>query len=236
MRLPLITAHSGCMNTPENSIPSVLEGVKAGAEIIEVDVMATKDQVVVLRHDDYVPTPFGNTLVQDLTFEELKNHMKKEEIIKLEDVLPLIKESNRMINLDVKEDSAIHPMIQVIEQYKMRDSVIISGCGKERATYLKNNYRSYQVLLNTNQSIGMDYEAFIKETCQDAISASCCGINIDRNLCREELLDFARLRCLPVLVWTVDDVNDMRKFIDMGVHSITTHEVKKLKELRESKN
>lgn len=233
MRWPLITAHSGCMNTPENSIQSVLEGLRAGADVIEVDVRATKDRIVVLRHDEYVPTPFGSVLVQDLTFEELKNHVKKDVIIQLEDVLPLIQEHHRMINLDVKEDSAIHPMIQAIEKYKMRDYAIVSGCEKERAAYLKNHFRPYQVLLNANTSAGLqsmekNYESFIRETCQDAISASCCGININYHLCSEELLDIARLRCLPVLVWTIDDLHEMGKFMDMGVHSITTHEVKKI--------
>jgi glycerophosphoryl diester phosphodiesterase len=226
------------MNTPENSIQSVLEGLKAGAEIIEVDVRATKDQVVVLRHDEYVSTPFGNYCVQDLTYEELKKYVKNEEIIRLEDILPYIQENDRMINLDIKEDSAIHPMIQEIENYKMRDACLISGCEKERATYLKNQYRPYQVLLNANTTAGLksmdkNYESFIRETCRDAISASCCGININYSLCREELLDVARLRCLPVLVWTIDEPHAMEKFLNMGVHSITTHEVKTLMELRE---
>ncbi|MCM2534826.1 glycerophosphodiester phosphodiesterase [Neobacillus pocheonensis] len=238
MRRSLITAHSGCMNTPENSIQSVLEGLKAGAEIIEVDVRSTIDQVVVLRHDENVSTPFGSSSIQSLTFEELKNYVKNEEIIRLEDVLPYIQDNNRMINLDVKEDSAIHPMIQSIEKYKMRDSVIISGCEKERAGYLKNHYRPYQVLLNANtnaglQSMEMNYEAFIRETCQDAIAASCCGININYHICREELFEVARKRCLPVLVWTIDEPDAMEKFLNMGVHSITTHEVKTLMELRE---
>lgn len=238
MRRSLITAHSGCMNTPENSIQSVIEGLKAGAEIIEVDVRATKDQVVVLRHDEYVSTPFGRGAIKDLTFKELINFAQNEEIIQLEDILPLILENHRMINLDIKEDSAIHPMIQAIEKYKMIDSVIISGCEKERAAYLKKHYRPYQVLLNANtkaglQSMEINYESFIRETCQDAISASCCGININYHICREELLDVARMRCLPVLVWTIDEPDAMEKFLNMGVHSITTHEVKTLIELSE---
>jgi glycerophosphoryl diester phosphodiesterase len=238
MRPPLITAHSGCMNTPENSIQSVLEGLRAGADVIEVDIRATKDRVVVLRHDEYVSTPFGSSAIQDLTFQELKHFVKNEEIIQLEEILPLILENHRMINLDIKEDGAIHPMIQVVEKYKMRDACLISGCEKERAAYLKNYYRPYQVLLNANtnagiQSMEKNYESFIRETCRDAIAASCCGININYHICREELLDVAGKRCLPVLVWTIDEPQAMDKFLNMGVQSITTHEVKTIMELRE---
>jgi glycerophosphoryl diester phosphodiesterase len=174
-----------------------------------------------------------------LDFEELKDLAKSEEITRLEEILPLILENNRMINLDVKEDSVIEPMIRTIEKYNMRDYVIISGCEKKRATYLKENYRPYQVLLNASISLfiasGGDYGSFIKETCQDAISASCCGINIYYHFCREELLDYAGLRCLPVFIWTVDDPLTMETFLDMGVHSITTNEVRILVQLKEKR-
>jgi glycerophosphoryl diester phosphodiesterase len=239
MRWPLITAHSGCMNTPPNSISSVLEGLSAGADIIEVDVRATNDGVVVLRHDEEVMTPSGIRKIQDLNFEELKDLAKSEEIPRLEEILPLILENHRMINLDVKDDSAIRPMIRTVEKYNMRDYVIISGCEKERAAYLKGNYRPYQVLLNASISLfaasGEDYDSFIKETCQDAISASCCGININYHFCREELLEHAALRCLPVFVWTVDDPPAMETFLDMGVHSITSNEVRTLIQLKMKK-
>lgn len=236
MGWPLITAHSGCMNTPPNSISSVLEGLRAGADIIEVDIRATKDGVVVLRHDEEVYTPNGIRRIQDLDYEELKVLGKSEVITRLEEILPLILENRRMINLDVKEDSAIGPMIRTVEKYNMRDYVIISGCEKQRAAYLKENYRPYQVLLNASISMFTasegDYDSFIKKTCQDAISASCCGININYHFCREELLDHAVLRCLPVFVWTVDDPLTMETFLDMGVHSITSNEVRTLVQLK----
>lgn len=237
MKWPLITAHSGCMNTPPNSISSVLEGIRAGADFIEVDVRSTKDRTVVLQHDESVFTSFGRRRIQDLTFEELKNLVKENEIIQLKDVLSLIHESHRMINIDIKEDSVIDPMIQIVEQYKMRDYAIISGCEKERAAYVKNNFRPYQVLLNANvqtclQHEKSKYDSFIRETCLDAISSSCCGININYNFCHEELLDMASKRSLPIFVWTVDDLNEMCKFVNMGVHSITTLEVENLLKLR----
>ncbi|MGM0874794.1 MAG: glycerophosphodiester phosphodiesterase [Bacillota bacterium] len=238
MKKPLITAHTGCLNTPPNSIQSVLEGLKSGADIIEVDVRSTKDGVVVLLHDENVRTPDGMSRVQDMSFEELYFLTQyNNEIVRLDEVLPLIKDNHRVINLDVKEDSAIDPMIRTVEKYNMRDYSIISGCEKERAFYLKNHYRPYQVLLNTGlkslETCKEDYDSFIKETCNDAIAASCCGININYHLCREELIDYAMLRCLPVLVWTIDSSDAMEKFLRTGVHSITSNEVRILMDLRD---
>lgn len=236
MAKTLITAHTGCMNTPPNSIQSVLEGIKTGAEIIEVDVNVTKDGIAVLVHDDHVSTPFGNKRVHDLTFEELKGLSGKGEIIRLEDVLPLIQEHHRVVNLDVKADHAVEPMIRTVEKYGMRNDVIISGCEKERATYVKDHYRPYQVLLNASASLyashGNNYELFVKQTCRDAVEASCCGININHRHCRESLVEYASLRCLPVLVWTVDDPQAMEQFLDLGVYSITSNEIQTLVHMR----
>lgn len=239
LKKPLITAHTGCMNTPPNSIQSVLEGVKTGADIIEVDVRATKDGVVVLLHDDALLTSDGMRRVQDVSYEELYSLTQNNDIVRLDEVLPLIKDNHRVINLDVKEDSAIEPMIRTVEKYNMRDYAIISGCEKERAFHLKNHYHPYQVLLNASislyESYKMEYDSFSKETCRDAIAASCCGININYHICREELIDYALLRCLPVSVWTIDDSDVMGKFLSLGVHSITSNEVCKLMDLRDNK-
>ncbi|XJZ26610.1 glycerophosphodiester phosphodiesterase [Bacillota bacterium Lsc_1132] len=238
MRRPLITAHTGCENTRPNSIQSVLEGINAGAEIIEVDIRSTKDGVPVLFHDETVETVIGKKRIHELTFEELGYSATDKEIVRLEEVLPIIRENHRIINLDLKEENAIEPMIQTVERYYMRDQSIISGCEKDRAFYLKERYRPYQVLLNASanqlrKSAGYD-ELFIKETCNDAIAASCCGININYQYCKEELVEYALFRCLSVLVWTVDDPEPMKKFLNLNVQSITTHEVKTLYDLRES--
>jgi glycerophosphoryl diester phosphodiesterase len=234
---PLVTAHTGCMQTPLNSIQSVLEGLDAGADIIEVDVRATKDGIAVLVHDEHVQTAVETRRVQDMTFEELQAFtVDQNEIVRLDEVLPLIKDKHRVINLDIKEDHAIDPMIKTVEHHQMRDFSIISGCEKDRASHLKKHYRPYQVLLNASvQSLKdrtVDYDSFIQETCDNAIMAGCCGININHHFCREELIDYAMLRCLPVLVWTVDTSEAMERFLKYGVHSITSNEVKTLMDLR----
>ncbi|MGG5252655.1 glycerophosphodiester phosphodiesterase [Neobacillus sp. SM06] len=235
MRRPFITAHTGCENTRPNSIQSVLEGIHAGAEIIEVDVRSTKDGTAVLFHDEVVDTVIGKKRIQELTLEELNQIAADKEIVRLEEVLPIIRENHRIINLDLKEDHAIDPMIQAVERYHMRDQSLISGCEKDRAFYLKERYRSYQVLLNASvkRSDTGNEELFIKETCDDAIAASCCGININYHYCKDKLVEYASLRCLPVLVWTVDDADQMKKFLNLNVQSITSHEVNTLCDLRD---
>ena len=233
---PLITAHAGCMNTSMNSIESVLEGVKAGADIVELDVNVTKDGIAVLFHNEQIETFAHQTVkISDLTFEELQNS-RRNKIIRLEEALDVVQQHHMSINLDLKSLACLKPMAAAVKFRNMVDDVIISGCSKEHASYVKKSCPEFQLLLNADGNASTlapsTYEDYIKATCRDAIAASCCGININYKDCREELLYYARLRCLPILIYTVDSVPEMEKFITLGVHSITTNAVNTLVALK----
>jgi glycerophosphoryl diester phosphodiesterase len=242
---PLITAHTGCLRTPPNSTESVLQGIQAGADIVEVDVNATKDGVAVLFHDQHIRlSSHQNVRIDDLTFEELQtieksfaseSHPHYHKITRLEEVLDLVQHFRKTINLDLKSQACLKPMAEAVKFRHMVDDVIISGCYKEHAAYVKKQHPDFQVLLNADSSplTSSGYEDYVKRTCRNAIVASCCGINIHYKDCRQEMLFYSRLRCLPVLIYTVDNVEDMKKFFTAGVHSITTNEVETLFRLKE---
>lgn len=231
-KFPLITAHSGFMGTPANTIISVLEGVKSEAEFIEVDVRATKDGIAVLAHDNVLKLPLGRSArVEDISYEEI-NALRKngEKMTKLEEALDLAKSYNKMMNLDLKLLEGSEAMINAIKRVNMVDSVLISGCDYKKACHMSKNYPGFQVLLNAEEYA--DEDIFAINSCRDAVNASCCGININHRTCSIKLLEYARLRCLPVFIWTVDRDEDMKRYIEMGVDSITTNNVKALCELK----
>ena len=74
----LIVAHKGsCENAPENSIRSINAAVSNGADIIEIDVRVTADDVLVLMEDETVErTCYGygeNIVVSEMTYDELSS-------------------------------------------------------------------------------------------------------------------------------------------------------------------
>lgn len=233
--LSLVTAHAGCLNTPPNSVLNVIEAIKARADIVEVDVNTTKDGVTILFHDQAVQTPSHGVIpVNALTFEEFQAIV---EVTRLEDVLKVLHQAQIPVNLDLKSLACVDPMQNIVKLYDMVDSIIISGCHKDDALFVKHRYPEFQVLLNADENtadLGPDeYRAYIRKTCQDVITASCCGINMNYRDCRPEFFEYARLRCLPVLLYTVDKKTDMERFLKLGAYSITTHEVHTLINLRE---
>jgi glycerophosphoryl diester phosphodiesterase len=69
-----LCAHRGCMEThPENTLPALQEAIRLGAQMIEFDILFTRDSVLVLMHDETVDrTTNGRGRVADLTWAELK--------------------------------------------------------------------------------------------------------------------------------------------------------------------
>lgn len=69
-----IFAHRGASGTrPENTLPSFAEAIRAGAEGIELDVQLTKDDEIVVMHDEQVNrTTNGKGAIKDKTLKEIK--------------------------------------------------------------------------------------------------------------------------------------------------------------------
>jgi glycerophosphoryl diester phosphodiesterase len=242
---PLITAHSGCMNTLDNTLESVETGLKYGADVIEEDVMVTKDGVPVLSHDDIWHTPDGRECrISQLTFEEISNlqfevthgeHRKTIRICKLDEMLALIKISGKKANLDLKADESIEPVATLVKKHGLFEQVYLSGCERDRAMKVQQSNPEMRKLLNVDarRFLSMKYGDLVEQICQEALGASCFGINIAHLAVRPELVDYATAKGLPVYVWTVNEEHLMNQYAAMGVASITTRNVLALVQLKE---
>jgi len=242
----LVTAHTGCNGTPHNTIESLLKGAEWGADVNEVDVRATRDEIPLLWHDDALPIKGnGRVLIENLTYDEILTLTKKDEIdfshpkskiTPLEEIFAVVKEKNLQLNMDLKDDECIVPVARLVKKWDLAESIIFSGCEKVRASYLKSNYPEFQVLLNVDEPFleraDYTYKMKARLICDTAISAGCCGINIRHNLYKPELQEYADQRFLPIVVWTVEPQDGFQTYIEQGVHSITTLHVKELVTLR----
>lgn len=226
---PLITAHTGCEDTPENSLESIRAGVAAGADTIEVDVRAARDGTPILMHDPTVMVHGRETPVQDLAMDELSG------VTTLDEALELICSEHVMANLDVKDDRCIDGVVDLVKHHDASGMVVITGCPPSRAALVRNAAPELPVLLNAelpDRSSGRDvYLDAVRAACLEAISHGCRGINVSFEQCRPELVACTRQRYLPVSVWTVNSSRDMKRVMKMGVHSITTHRPGKLAKL-----
>jgi hypothetical protein len=76
----LISAHRGYWkDAPENSIRAFFEAVRAGVEIVEIDVRVTSDGIPVMAHDDDIArTTTGGGLVESNTFAQYQTYFLRD--------------------------------------------------------------------------------------------------------------------------------------------------------------
>ena len=121
----LIFAHRGSKcNRPENTLAAFQEALRVKADGIELDVHLTKDDQLVVIHDEKVNrTTSGKGRVRDLSLAELKQldagswfdrRFKGEAIPTLEEVLKLLKNENftGFLNIELKTDIINYPGIE----------------------------------------------------------------------------------------------------------------------------
>lgn len=244
-RFPLITAHCGSMNTIDHTLDSVQTGLRLGADVVEEDVRVTKDGIPVLAHDDEWVTVDGlKVSISQMTFEELRElqyeviHGEQRETIRtcrLEDMLPLIHASGKVVNLDLKVDESIEPVAALVKQYGMLEQAFLSGCEIDRAMLAERLNPEIRKLLNTDHNLfrTLPYREAMVKTCEDALAASCFGINIHYSIVNQELMAYTASLGLPVYVWTVNEEDLMVQYADLGVASITTRNVTALVQLKQ---
>ena len=106
----MVAGHRGdCYNWPENTMEGYRAAIAAGADMIETDVRLTKDDQLILMHDDKVDrTSDQKGAVKEKTFAEMRSLNVGETAIPmqvptLEELLELLVEKNVLLNLEIKE-------------------------------------------------------------------------------------------------------------------------------------
>lgn len=138
----LVWAHRGASGyAPENTMASFKKAIEMGADGIELDVQLTKDNQIVVIHDEWIDrTSDGKGWVKDLTLEELRkyNYNKKfpeygrQEIPTLKEVYELIKATDLTINVELKTGIVFYEdlerkVIELTKEMGMENQVLYSS-------------------------------------------------------------------------------------------------------------
>jgi len=134
---PWIIGHRGyCAKYPENSLASFEAAIQAGVDMIELDVMLSRDRKMVVLHDPTLDrTTNGKGPVADLTLAELKQldagswfdaQFANQQIPELSEVLDLVND-RAYVNIEIKSNAYEpgHPVDaiekQVVDLLKQRN-------------------------------------------------------------------------------------------------------------------
>lgn len=215
-----LLGHRGAKGeAPENTMKAIRYALNLGLTAIEIDVHLSKDNQVVVIHDDTVDrTTNGKGKVKDLSYPELAelDAGAGEKVALLSEVLELIKNTSKKIFLmiEIKALDLERPVAQLIEKYNLIDQVAVISFNHRILLTLKSiNPKLKTACLFVGLPI--DPVAIVKSAKADGLSI--CAGTVDAKLIGE-----CQQAGLMTAVWVVDDVCQASQFSEFKVDFLAT--------------
>ena len=205
-----ITAHTGCMDTEDNSLEAIKKGVENGATIVEFDLYFTKDGTPVLAHDE----PVGGEITLDEAFKYVSQ---------FEDI---------RINVDIKTCDALDKVYPLAVKHGMADRIFYTGVKDEFVDVVKNDSPQVKYYLNVDvDKSKADDREYLISLVEKVKNAGAIGINFNYKSATKELVKIFRENGLLVSIWTVDNEYNMYKILSFEPDNITTRHPDKLSKI-----
>ena len=201
-------AHRGMFDNikiPENSIASFKKALKYNYSI-ELDVQLTKDNVLVVFHDNNLKRMTGlDKLITDTNYEELKTLKllnTKESIPTLDEVLNLIN-NKVLLDIEVKDTKKIKEITNILkDKLKNYNNYVLKSFNPRIVRNLKKNINTEVGYLIDSKHKFLYSNLIIKYSNADFLS-------ISKKLLKSK--KFQKLKNkYQLLIWTIKDKDEIK--------------------------
>ncbi|MDD3204796.1 MAG: glycerophosphodiester phosphodiesterase [Lachnospiraceae bacterium] len=217
-----VWAHRGASGyAPENTLAAFQMAADMGADGIELDVQICKSGELVVIHDETIDrVSHGKGYVKDFTLEELKRYTEGR-IPCLAEVYELIRPTSLIINTELKTGIFFYEGIEerVLEMEKdmgMEGRIIYSSFNHVSMCKIKECSPLSQTGFLYADGI-LDIVHYAKKYHADALHPALY------NLQYPNFIDECKQNNLPLHVWTVNEVADMKRLCEKGIDAIITN-------------
>jgi glycerophosphoryl diester phosphodiesterase len=240
----LVIAHRGGLGAgPENTLFLFRRALDQGADVLDMDLRSTADGELVLLHDKTVDrTTNGRGQVRDLTLPELKQldaahdwspdngnsfplRGKGIRIPTLAEVFDAFPEVRLNLELKEHQPNVAESLCKLILEYKRPDQVMIAS---SKAESMKS-FRSVCPNVATSATASEAFAFYWLQRFHMAslYSPSAQTLQIppyykDKPLITARSVVAAHSRNMRIYVWTVNDVEQLQRLIELGVDGIIT--------------
>jgi glycerophosphoryl diester phosphodiesterase len=160
---PLVIGHRGCRALrPENTIPAFTHALAVGADVLELDVVVTRDNALVVHHDLALEgRPVRQmTLAEVMTFDRGGTRsvgfarqvlMPGVRVPKLEEVFALARERKARLMVETKVDAGVDP-----EWFAAAVDALIRKYGLSETLLLQSfDHRTLHAMRKLNPAVGL---------------------------------------------------------------------------------
>ena len=212
LRLPegfTVTAHAGAMSLPDNSLISLNRAIKAGADVVEMDVTFRPDGTPVMIHKE---TP------------------KHNEGVSLDEAFEVVVASDSVkINLDIKSSSNLPAVQELALEHGLIERVFFTGVGEKSIEQVKVKCPQIPYYLNFSPDKKLfDSREYAQTLSGKLKNLGCIGLNCSYGEISKTIVEVLHENGLLVSVWTVDRKIDMYRMLSLSVDNITSRKPDKL--------
>ncbi|MFO7563069.1 MAG: glycerophosphodiester phosphodiesterase [Enhygromyxa sp.] len=220
---------------PEATLMAFEQALEVGADILEMDVHASADGVVVVIHDDTVDrTTDGSGAVSELSFAELRMldagwsftpdggrsypyRGMGVQIPSLDEVLEAFPDRYFLIEIKPSEPSIVPAVIEVLDAHELDDRVVLASFHQVTIDEVRTLAPELFTAFSFNEMVefygAMDSPSYMPPS---------LFVQPPWEVVNQELVDFAHSLGLKVHPWTINGKLLMKDLIELGVDGIMT--------------
>ena len=219
-----IAHRAGGFEAPENTVAGIDAAHEYGAWGAEIDIQRTKDGYYVVNHDaDFARTTGLAKKPSELTLEEVKQlKVDGEPVPTYEEMLEASRD-RVVLFVELKGETADQQMaddaVKTIKEYNMVDQTVVISLGYELIDYIETNY----------PEINTGYLAFA--SFGDTASYNCDYLALEEEAATSSMIEEIHEAGKKILVWTVNEDDDIEDFLRSGADAIITDAVKRSSEI-----
>lgn len=225
-----VWAHRGASGqAPENTLPAFELALEQGADAFELDVQLTRDDEVVVIHDETLErTTDGHGWVADHSFEALR-HLDASarrpgyagaRIPSLAEVFDLVRGTGTRVNVELKNSRMAYRgleerVLALVDQYGMGERVVLSSF---------NHYSLRRLVgLGTRVQLGALYSEPLWKPWAYARRLGATALHPSLAATRRRVVERSHEHGIAVRVWTVNEPGDLRRMLRLKVDAVITN-------------
>lgn len=229
----IVCAHRGASGVaPENTIASIQAALDSGAMMVELDVQVTRDNALVVFHDDQLDrTTDGRGRISDRTLEEVKAldagswfdaKFTNETIPLLAEALELVR-GRAYVNIEIKPliasvESAtnINAIVQTVIDAQMSAHTVFASFDHHALLYIKSIAPHLKTIaLNVPDDQRLPHEV-VHECLAEGYGCSLEELTIER-------VEDCLAHRIPIGVYTVNSPTELEYVLELGVQGAVSN-------------
>ena len=224
-----ITAHRGAsVDYPENTMIAFIEAKKLGADWVELDVQATKENAIIVIHDSNLKRITGvNKNVWELDYSEISKldagskfnkKFQNERIPLLKEVISWAKNNQIKLNIELKptlhEVNFEQTVVDIVKEFDYENNVVLTSSNYQ----VLKNIKKYDKSIKTIYVMSLAYGDLNKLKYAD-------GFSIESTNITNSLVYSIHEKGKQVYAWTLNKEDTINSMIKLNVDNIITDDI-----------